>query len=396
MGDETALQWSPLDPGEITYADALKDAGYVTGHIGKWGVRHWKDQGEKDQGFQKCYFTEDWYYLPNYRFPYFTDENHFLDLKPGEDRGYLVDGMTRAAEEFLTENKDKPFILTLSHFAVHTPIEKQGKPELVGKYGKKAKGAGADINLDYAAIVESLDESTGRVLAKIRELGLEDRTVIFFLSDNGGEHKPEKEGGKGITTNAPLRAGKATIYEGGIRVPCIVRWPAVVAPGTVSDALATVEDVYPTLLDIAGVRVPKRQKIDGVSIAPVLRGERKGVRDTVFLQWEGMMVRRGNYKLIEFPPYFPTAEDIEGARKQAKKKNKKFEAPKPKRLSIELYDLSTDIGESRNIAGEKPEVVRELRQALHAWLKEMHGEESYSLDRVREDARQQGQEYPEP
>jgi len=388
--------WSPLEPGEITYAQALKTVGYTTGHIGKWGVRHRKDQGEKDRGFDRCYFTEDWYYLPNYRFPYFEGENHFMDLKLGEDRGYLVEGMTKAAEEFLSENRNRPFMLTLSHFAVHTPVRNQGRPDLAEKYRKKAEMMDASINPDYAAIVQSLDESTGRVLEKIKELGLEDRTVVIFLSDNGGEHNPEYPGEKGITSNAPLREGKATIYEGGVRVPFIVRWPGVVNPGTVSSAIVAVEDMYPTFLDIAGVGVPKAQKIDGISLVPVLTGQKGSLRDTVFLQWEGAMVRRGNYKLIEFPPYFPTKEEVDGARKKAEKKGNKFEPPKPSRLRIELYDLASDIGETQNIAGDKPEVAKELRRALHNWFKEMHGESNYSLDRVREDAKKQGQVYPDP
>jgi len=388
--------WDPLEPSEITYAEAMKKAGYATGHIGKWGVRHWKDAGEKDQGFDRCRFTEDWYYLPNYHHPFFEGENHFLDLKPEENPGYLVDAMTDRAEEFLAENRDRPFLLTLSHFAVHTPIRKQGKPELAEKYAKKAKAMGVAINADYAAIVESLDTSTGRVLAKLKELGLEDRTVVFFLSDNGGEANPEFPGEVPITVNIPLRAGKATVYEGGLRVPCIIRWPGVVKPGSVSGVLTAVEDVYPSLLGIAGVPVPKKQKIDGFSLVPVLRGERDRIRDSFCVQWEGAVVRRGDWKLIEYPPYVPTPEEIEGARKNAEKKKKEFNPPESRRLAIELYNLADDGGETRNLAREKPEMARNLRRELHAWMKEMHGAENYSLDRVREDARKLGQEYPDP
>jgi len=391
-----ATPWDPLPPGEVTYAEVMRAAGYATGHIGKWGVRHWQDQGERDRGFGSCAFTEDWYFLPNYRYPYFEGENHFLDLAAGENPGYLVDAMTAKAEEFMAANRGRPFLLTLSHFAVHTPIEGQGKPELTAAYRERAKAAGITINPDYAAIVESLDASTGRILDRIRELGIEENTVVVFLSDNGGEVNPETKGGIPITSNAPLRGGKATVYEGGIRVPLIVRWPGVTKPGSVTAALTAVEDVYPTLLGIARVPIPEKQKIDGVSLVPVLRGEKESVRETMFTQWQGAVVRRGSWKLIEYPPYVPTAAEIESARAKAAKKKKEFSPPESKRLAIELYNLADDLGETRNLAGEKPELVRELRRELHAWMKDMHGADNYSLDRVREDARKLGQSYPDP
>ncbi|MEK7474992.1 MAG: sulfatase [Candidatus Coatesbacteria bacterium] len=391
-----ATPWDSLPPGEVTYAEALAAAGYATGHVGKWGVRHWQDRGERDRGFAWCAFTEDWYFLPNYRYPFFTGENHFLDLAPAEDPGYLVDAMTAKAEAFLTEHRDRPFLLTLSHFAVHTPIANQGKPELAARIRERAKAAGVTVTPDYGAIVESLDASTGRILATLRKLGLEERTVVVFLSDNGGEWNPETPGGLAVTSNAPLRGGKATVYEGGIRVPLIVRWPGTVKPGTVTAALTAVEDVYPTLLGIAGVPVPAKQKIDGVSLVPVLDGSRASVRETMFTQWEGAVARRGPWKLIEYPPYVPTAAEIESGRAKAAKKGKPYTPPEPRRFALELYNLADDLGETHDLSAGQPGIVRDLRRELHAWMKAMVGEAQYSLDRPRADAKAQGQTYPDP
>lgn len=386
--------WDPLEPAEVTFAEALQARGYATGYVGKWGIRHWKDQGQKDQGFGSVYCHQPWYYLPDYHYPY--GEHPLVDLEGKGDVGHLVDHMTGRAEEFISGNRDRPFLLFLSHFAVHTPIRNQGKPGLREKYRVKAERMREQRNADYAALVESLDDSTGRVLAKLRELGLDENTVVVFFSDNGGEDDPEHPGEPGITTNAPLRKGKASIYEGGVRVPMIVRWPGRVKPGTRCAVPVTLEDIYPTFLDIAGVPAPEEQKLDGFSLVPLLAGTGAPAREAVFLQWDGAMVRKGRFKLIEFPPYAPTQDDVENARKNAEKKGKKFTPPQPREFALELYDLEADPGETSNLAEERPEVAGELRRLLHAWMKEMHGEENYSLEAARDAAKRLGQEYPEP
>ncbi len=388
------IPWEPLPPGEGTWAEALRSAGYATGHIGKWGVRHWKDEGEGDRGFAWMACHQPWYYLPNYLPPY---EGEIAELK-GRDAGHLVDYMTGRAEAFLEEHRDGPFALVLSHFAVHEPLKGQGKPAFVAAARERARALGVPVNADYAALVEGLDDSTGRILDKLDSLGLADHTVVFFLSDNGGVDTPESPGEPPVTSNAPLRAGKATIYEGGLRVPCIVRWPGTVAPGTVRPDLASLEDVYPTFLAMAGVPLPAGKHPDGFSLAPVLAGTGSTGRTEVALQWEGAMLRRNRYKLIEFPPYVPTLAEIGAARAKAKKKNKEaaFTPPTSERLRIELYDLEADPGEAHDLAAERPALVKELRPRLHDWMKRMHGADHYSLERVRADARSLGQVYPDP
>ena len=242
-------------------------------------------------------------------------------------------------------NRDRPFFLYLSHFAVHTPI--QGRPDLVEKY-RERKTDDDRIRPGYAAMVESLDQSVGRILAELDDLDLTDNTAVFFFSDNGGHAN--------YTSMAPLRGSKGTLYEGGIREPLIVRLPGVIPAGSQCDTPVISTDMFPTILEIAGVRKPAAKVLDGESLLPLLT-QRAGLKRKA-IHWHfpayleayrrdqgawrttpAAAIRIGDYKLIEF------FEDSE----------------------LELYDLSSDIGEADNLAERMPAKTAELLAAMRAW-----------------------------
>src|SRR5262249_18773414 len=183
---------------------------------------------------------------------------------------YLADFLTDRAVRFIEANKDRPFFLYLPHFGIHAPH--QAKKELIARFEKKAP-AGGQHNPVYAAMIASVDESVGRVLAKLGELGVAENTVVIFSSDNGGVGGYEAAGvqARGITDNAPLRGGKGMLYEGGVRVPFLVRWPGVIRPGSACDQAAIHVDVFPTILELAGASAPPNQPLDGVSLVPLWR-----------------------------------------------------------------------------------------------------------------------------
>ncbi len=244
--------------------------------------------------------------------------------KGGHEGEYLTDRLTDEAEKFIEQNKDRPFFLYFAHYAVHMPL--QAKPAVLEKYKAKAP-VGGQKNPIYAAMVESVDDSVGRIQRKLQSLGLADRTVIVFMSDNGG-YWPH------ATSNAPLRAGKAYPYEGGTREPLIIKWPGTIKPGTTCSVPVCSIDFFPTLLEIAGVKPPV--KVDGLSFVPLLQQTGSLHRDALYWHyphycWGGLIrpfgaVRAGPWKLIEF------YED----------------------MRVELYNLKDDLGETRDRAAEKP------------------------------------------
>jgi arylsulfatase A-like enzyme len=233
----------------------------------------------------------------------------------------------------------------LPHFAVHTPI--QGRPDLVEKYRAISRAGLRHQNAHYAAMVESVDASVGRVRQALREVGVEDRTMIVLTSDNGGRVP--------TTSNHPLRVGKGSCYEGGTRVPLIIHWPQVTKPGSVCETPVITMDLYPTLLKATGAADAPEHHADGVSLAPLLHGSGELDRDALFwhyphhqhYQQGGAMpygaVRAGDYKLIEF---------YDDGR-------------------LELYDLRRDPSEQHNLTAQMPEKARELQQRLHAWRQEV-------------------------
>jgi arylsulfatase A-like enzyme len=323
-------QYLPLE--EVTIAEALKPAGYVSASIGKWHLGG-PQYRPGTQGFDLNFGGDHRGQPPSYFWPY--NIPLIKDGRPGE---YMTDRLTDEALRFIESNKDKPFFLYLTHYAVHTPL--QAKKDLTEKYLAKGRPAKGPNGATYAAMIASVDESVGRVMAKLDELGIADRTVVFFMSDNGGLAS--------VTSNAPLRAGKGTMYEGGIREPWIVRWPGVVKPGTTCSVPVSSIDFYPTILEMAGMRPDRKQVLDGLSIMPLLK--QSGTLEREALYWHyphyhlttpGGAIRCGDLKLIEY-----------------------YEDGK-----LELYDLKNDLSEKTDLAAKMPDKAAELRKKLDDWRK---------------------------
>lgn len=334
-----------LPTSEVTLAELFRAMGYLTGMIGKWHLGG-EDYYPEKHSFQINIAGTDKAAPPSYLAPW-----KIPTLPEGKDGDYLTDRLTDEAVKFIEGARDRPFFLYLSHFAVHTPI--QGRPDLVAKYKGMDRKERNHKNPIYAAMVESLDESVGRIVAKLRELGLEENTIIIFTSDNGGRIP--------TTSNRPLRFGKASAYEGGVRVPLIIHWPGHTKPGRESDTPVITMDLFPTVVEMASLRIPmeKAKKdgpgCDGLSLAPLLR-ESGGLKRTELFwhyphhqhyQLGGTMpygaIRSGDYKLIEF-----------------------FND-----MHIDLYDLKNDIGEENDLAKTRPKIAEQLRARLREWRREV-------------------------
>ncbi len=337
----------PLD--RITIAQSLKKAGYVTGMFGKWHIGQQGDYHPGRRGFDEAIVSMG---------------KHFdfdTDPKTEYPRGqYLADFLTDKAVDFIQRHQDESFFLYVPHFAVHSPLD--AKVELIERFKTKPP-VGGHRNPTYAAMIASVDESVGRILDALKELELADNTVVIFSSDNGGVGGYEREGigrkAGDTTDNAPLRSGKGSLYEGGTRVPLIVRWPEVVQPGSTCDVPTIHVDVYPTLLDMAGAKPPAGYPLDGESLVPLLRdGSASLHRSAIYQHFPGYLgngpgkwrttpvglVHVGDWKLMEF------YEDHH----------------------LELYNLRDDIGESKNLAAQMPEKAAELRDKLTAWRQQIH------------------------
>ena len=359
----------PLE--EITIAEALKQAGYATGFVGKWHLstrdpdraKYYPDK----QGFDVNIGGDYSGAPPTYFWPY-KKRNRALETMPpsGGEGEYLTDRLTDESLKFLDANKDRPFLLYLSHYAVHTPIEskqaltdkykskvesmpKHDKPQSVPVYGRY-KTRMAQDNPAYAGMLQSVDESVGLVMNKLTELGVADNTAIIFMSDNGGLSTVSREG---PTCNLPLRAGKGWLYEGGIREPMIIKWPDAVRPGSVCSEPVTSTDFYPTMLQMAGLPLMPEQHVDGLSMVSLLTGTGKLKRKAIYWHYPHYhgsgnrpsgAVRAGDYKLIEW------YEDN----------------------SFELYNLKNDIGEKQDLAEQMPDKAAELHRMLHTWHKQMN------------------------
>jgi arylsulfatase A-like enzyme len=267
-------------------------------------------------------------------------------LGPGKPGDYLTDRLTDAAVKVIEEAGERPFFLNMCYHTVHSPIE--GKEEIAERYRQKLKPGLYHQNPDYAAMVQSLDESVERILAALARQGIAERTVVIFTSDNGGVVNPVR--GRVPTSNWPLRSGKGAMYEGGIRVPLIVDWPGVTPAGAVCDRPASSQDLYPTILEIAGADDRKQWNdvVDGVDLVPLLKNPAGEIsRDT--LCWH-------------FPHYYPTTTPASAIRAGDWKLIEYFEGAR-----VELYNLRNDLGEQHDLAGSNPRQAEMLRRQLRAW-----------------------------
>ena len=334
----------PLE--EVTIAEALREHGYRTAFMGKWHLGTETYYYPEHQGFDVNIAGRDYgapgsYFFPftgKWKIPSTGQTLHKKQPLAGKKGDYLADRLAEEAESFIRKNADKPFFLMLSHYAVHTPL--QGKPEKVAKYEAvaKAKRQGKPA---YAAMVESVDDSVGRVTGVLRELGLDKNTLVIFTSDNGGF--------AGATSNAPLRANKGSNYEGGLRVPAIVKWPAGGEAGATSGVPITSTDFYPTILAATGQPLRPHQHMDGADLTPVLSGESELKRDALFWHYPHYnrhpqnfpagVIRAGDWKLMQA---FESGE-------------------------VSLFNLAEDIGETTNLAKKHPGRARRMLGWLNEW-----------------------------
>jgi len=319
-----------IPPDVPTIAGVLRDAGYATAHFGKWHLGGGRS-GPAQRGFATAEEFGGNHTVPPARLP------------RGAGPKRLAEHLADLSEQFIEANREKPFFMHICHTAPHIPLNTT--EALLAKYSRKPPVPGYPSRADYAGLVEEMDASVGRVLAALEKAGLADNTVVIFASDNGGLTR--ESGGYPGTSNAPLREQKGTLYEGGIRVPLIIRWPGVAPRGAVCDAVGCSVDFFPTLLEIAGAAAPADHVLDGMSLMPAVRNP-AGPHPRRSLYWHyphyhtgrpSGAIRDGDDKLIEF-----------------------FEDGR-----LELYDLKTDPGETKDLAAEAPEKVRTLWRKLKDW-----------------------------
>ncbi len=339
----------PLE--KLTVAEALREAGYVTAIMGKWHIGDPPEFGPRQQGFDiniggyqagNPHGWEGGYFEPN--------NNAYID--DAESGEYLTDYLTRKAIRFIGEHRAEPFFLFVSYYTPHVPL--QAPEALVRKYERKPAQRG-HANPAYAAMIESLDSNVGKLLDALDEFGLAENSMVVFYSDNGGVGGYDflGRGDTDITDNAPLKGGKGTYYEGGIRVPLAVRWPAGIQPGTESHEPVIGIDFYPTWLDVAGAAPPGDYPLDGLSLTPLFDDPNASLqRETLYWHFPGYpnspwrtgpvsAVRSGDWKLMKF-----------------------YETDR-----VELYNLARDPGEQENLAGAMPVQRDRLLNVLEDWLR---------------------------
>lgn len=326
----------PLE--ETTLAERLHELGYATASIGKWHLGGPEFYPER-QGFDLNVAGNDQPQpRPGYFAPYAIDT-----IKQGPKGEYITDRLGEEADKFIRAHADGPFFLYLPQFAVHTPI--QGKQPLVEKYQAQVRDGMRHTNAAYAAMIDSMDQTIGRIRQTLDELKIADHTAIIFTSDNGGRIP--------TSSNAPLRAGKGSCYEGGVRVPLIVYWPGATAQGVVCETPVITMDLFPTIMQMVGHPLGADASVDGVSLVPLLQQSGQLAERPLFwhyphyqhYQLEGTTpygaIRRGDWRLVEFYDDHRT----------------------------ELYNLRDDVSEGHDLAAAEPAKLAELRDQLHAWLR---------------------------
>jgi len=342
-----------LDSKEYTMAEAFKDAGYKTAHFGKWHLGEKEENWPENHGFDIN--VGGWKKgAPNlnkqngtngYFSPYGNPR-----LKDGPDKEYLTERLSNEVVNYIDENSDEPFFINFWLYNVHTPL--QAKQEKIDKYKKLANANARHKNPKYAAMVEHTDDAVGKIIAKLKEEGLYNNTIILFSSDNGGliGNNPKNT----VTNNAPLRKGKGEIYEGGTRIPTIIRIPNNNSQSKSIDEPIISMDYYPTLMDLAGISTEKttKQTVDGKSFASLLNKEQSLNREAIYWHYphyhqQGGVpysaVRLGDWKLIE-----------------------NFETN-----TFELYNLKEDIFEANNVVAQNSEIAENLKVKLKNWRKEV-------------------------
>lgn len=341
---QTPLTTMALPLDTVTVAETLKTVGYTTGYIGKWHLGNAPEHQPEHQGY-------DWTaviggpFLPGKFRVQYGDQT----VAPKPDQ-FRTDFEAQLAENYIARQGREPFFLMVSPYAVHIPLA--SRSDLVAKYEKKAKELGRDLpHPVYAAMTEELDDLVGRVVVAVEAAGLTDSTLIAFTSDNGGLYRRydyQEHADDDVTSNAPLRGEKGQLYEGGIRVPLIVKFPPAVPAGSVSSEIAISYDFHPTFADLAGARLPANQTIDGVSLRAVLADPSATTgRNTIHFHYPhyhhhrpAAAIREANWKLLQYLD--DTGE-------------------------VELYDLAADIGETKDLSEEKKGRVADLQKKLKAW-----------------------------
>ena len=337
-----------IQDDNLTIADLLTSVDYQTISIGKWHVSKNPLFNGFDRNVAGSHIGHPGAKHGGYHSPF--NYPNCVSEKEGE---YLTDRLTDEAIRFASENKDKPFFLYLPFYTVHTPIQPKEEKRKKWKAIEKQPGQG---NASYAAMVESMDENVGRLMESLDDLGVADRTVVVLTSDNGGLWQ--------ISNQNPLRAGKGSYFEGGIRVPLIVRWPGKVDPGSTCDEPVMNIDFMPTIAEMAGVTIPAEKKIDGVSLVELLSDSKAELEPRslfwhfpIYLQASGR--KKGD--VVTHDPWFRTRPGSV-VRSGKWKLHEYFEDGR-----LELYDLESDIGETKNVAGQNPEVANRLNAELKNW-----------------------------
>jgi arylsulfatase A-like enzyme len=314
---------------EVTIADVLKSAGYATGAVGKWHLGMAPHFHPLKRGYDEFFgFLHGGH---SYIEPGLGSFNPIMrGIEPVDEKEYLTDAFSREAVAFIESHRDKPFFLYLAYNAVHTPME---APE---RYQNSFEHITDPTRRTYAGMLAAMDEGIGKVLAKLRELNLEKDTLLFFVNDNGGS-------ARNGSNNAPLRAHKGTMWEGGIRVPFIIQWPRRLRAGRVYDQPVIALDILPTAAAAAAANPPTDRKIDGVNLLGYLTGKKKQAPHEILFWRSGqkLAVRKGNWKLVKMG------------------------------TESGLFDLSSDIGESQDLSAEQPDVLKEMEEAFARWDSQM-------------------------
>ena len=322
-----AAHHTGLQITEVVFPKLLRQAGYTCGIFGKWHLGYHKRYNPLHHGFDRFrgFVSGNIDYISHY------DRMGTYDWWDGldhvEEEGYSTHLITKHALAFIEEHKDRPFCCYVPHEAVHSPY--QGPKDAPQRGPKAAKGRRPDAREAYRQMMTAMDDGIGAIVAKVRELGIAEHTLVVFFSDNGACPRG---------SNKPLRGFKGSVWEGGHREPAIAWWPGKIKPGTVTDQLAISLDLMPTMLELAGAKLPAGHKLDGVSLVPLLLEAKPLGHRRLF--WNGKAVRDGDWKLV-------------------------VQAPGQK--GVGLYDLSKDIGETTNLAEQHPDRVKEMLAALAAW-----------------------------